>query len=99
MVSRDGIIAVYMMASGKHGTLYVGVTSDLIQRGHEHREGLTPGFTTKYGCKRLVWFEEYDFITDAIQREKSLKRYIRQWKMNLIEQDNPDWSDLYPSIV
>ena len=90
--------AVYMMASGQHGTLYIGVTSDLIRRVGEHREGLTPGFTQRYGVKRLVWFERHDGIAEAIRRETSLKRYRREWKVNLIERDNPRWSDLYPSL-
>ena len=88
--------AVYIMASGQHGTLYIGVTSDLIQRVHEHREGLTPGFTSRYGVKRLVWYEPWDSIVEAIQREKSLKKYKREWKVNLIERENPQWMDLYP---
>ncbi|CAN5635840.1 hypothetical protein BH10PSE5_BH10PSE5_30800 [soil metagenome] len=90
--------AVYIMASGKHGTLYVGVTSDLIVRVSQHREGTTPGFTSRYEVKRLVWFERHDGIVDAIQREKSLKRYARAWKINLIEQDNPNWDDLYETL-
>lgn len=83
--------AVYMMASRKHGTLYIGVTSELLRRVHQHREGLRGGFTAKYGVKRLVWFEPHDSIVTAIQRETSLKRYPRQWKINLIERDNPHW--------
>jgi putative endonuclease len=99
MVSRDGYIAVYIMASGVRGTLYIGVTSDLIRRIHEHREGLIDGFTKTYGCKRLVWYEPFDTITQAIQREKSLKRYRRDWKLNLIDRENPEWIDLYPAIT
>lgn len=99
MVSREGTIAVYMMASGQHGTLYIGVTSDLMRRVYEHREGLIPGFTTKYGCKRLVWHEVFESMTVAIQREKSLKRWPRAWKANLIERDNPLWQDLYEPLV
>jgi putative endonuclease len=86
------------MASGKHGTLYIGVTSELIARVHQHREGLREGFTSRYGVKRLVWFETFDGIVDAIQREKSLKKWKRQWKIELIEGSNPDWDDLYPSF-
>ena len=81
------------------GTLYIGVTSQLIRRAWEHREGEVPGFTKRYGLKKLVWFEPWDRIIDAIQREKSLKRWPRQWKINLIERDNPDWSDLYPGLI
>jgi putative endonuclease len=99
MVGRDSFIAVYIMASRTRGTLYIGVTSDLIRRAHEHREGLIPGFTKTYGCKRLVWYAPYEIMTEAIQREKSLKRYPRDWKLNLIERDNPDWIDLYPVIT
>ena len=99
MVTRDGTIAVYIMASGQHGTLYIGVTSDLSRRAYEHREGMTPGFTRTYGCKRLVWYEVHEVMTDAIQREKSLKRWPREWKINLIERDNPHWEDLYPALT
>lgn len=91
--------AVYMMGSRKHGTLYVGVTSELIQRVVQHREDLRPGFTETYGVKRPVWFEPHESIVPAIQREKSLKTYPRQWKINLIEQDNPDWDDLFPELL
>jgi putative endonuclease len=90
--------AVYIMASGKHGTLYIGVTSDLLGRVSQHREGLIEGFTKRYGVKRLVWFELHDRIETAIHREKRLKKYRREWKVNLIEQDNPDWDDLFPQF-
>ena len=86
---------VYIVTNHKHGTLYIGVTSDLERRIYEHREELTPGFTSKYGCKQLVWYEEFWNIQDAIQREKSLKRWYRKWKIDLIEKMNPDWRDLY----
>ena len=99
MVTRDGTIAVYIMASGQHGTLYIGVTSDLIRRAYEHREGLVAGFTKKYGCKRLVWYEAHELMTDAIQREKSLKRWPRDWKLNLVESHNPQWDDLYATLA
>lgn len=92
------VSAAYIMASRKHGTLYVGVTSDLRNRVSQHREGLSPGFTQRYGVKRLVWFEQQDDIVAAIQRETSIKRYRRQWKINLIEQDNPNWDDLFPQL-
>ena len=94
---REGIIAVYIMASRRHGTLYIGVTSDLARRAFEHREGAIPGFTKKYGCKRLVWWESFELMTSAIQREKTMKHWIREWKVNLIERDNPYWDDLYGS--
>jgi putative endonuclease len=90
--------AVYIMASRKHGTLYVGVTSDLLNRGAQHRAGEIDGFTRRYGVKRLVWYEWHDGIEAAIHREKRLKKFSREWKINLIERDNPDWNDLYPQF-
>jgi putative endonuclease len=92
-------IAVYMMANRKHGTLYTVVTSGLPTRIVQHREGLIPGFTKAYGVKRLVWFEPHETMAIAIQREKSLKKYKREWKINLIERENPDWDDLFPALV
>ena len=89
---------VYIMASKRNGTLYTGVTTDLEGRAFQHREGLLPGFTQQYGCKILVWYEEHGDVRDAIQREKSIKRYRRQWKLNLIEEMNPDWNDLYLAL-
>ena len=86
---------VYILASKPFGTLYIGVTSDLERRIYEHREELTPGFASKYGCRQLVWYEEHVDIEDAIQREKSLKRWYRKWKIELVERFNPDWRDLY----
>ena len=94
----EGANAVYILASRKHGTLYIGVTSNLIQRVSQHREGLRPGFTETYGVKRLVWYERFDGIIEAIRREKSLKKYRRDWKINLIEEANPNWEDLYESL-
>jgi putative endonuclease len=91
--------AVYIMASRKHGTLYIGVTSDLVGRVVKHRQGLLEGFTKKYGVKRLVWFERHESIMPAIQREKSLKKYRREWKINLIEGVNPNWDDLFPALM
>jgi putative endonuclease len=90
--------AVYMMASRKHGTLYIGVTGRFIPRISQHREMLKPGFTSRYGVTRLVWYEMYEAIVPAIQREKSLKKYKREWKINLIERDNPNWEDLYDGL-
>lgn len=87
---------VYLLASRKYGTLYLGVTSNLSQRLYVHENGLTPGFSSKYKVSRLVWYEEYDLITDAISREKQMKKYKRQWKINLIEESNPDWKPLLP---
>ena len=87
---------VYMLASRKRGTIYIGVTADLSQRIYDHKQRLEKkSFTAQYGAVRLVWYEQHDDITDAIQREKSLKRWRRQWKIELIEKDNPDWSELY----
>lgn len=86
---------VYILASQRNGTLYVGVTSNLARRVWEHQEHLTPGFTSKYGVTRLVWYEEYSDISDAILREKQLKRWRRAWKLRLIEENNPQWLDLY----
>ncbi len=86
---------VYMTASQKRGTIYIGVTNSLGRRIPEHKEGTGSKFTAKYGVRRLVWYEEHDDIRDAIQREKSLKRWPRQWKIELIEKDNPDWNELF----
>ncbi|MBI3676182.1 MAG: GIY-YIG nuclease family protein [Proteobacteria bacterium] len=101
MVSRDQFnvfIAVYMMASRRYGTIYTGVTSQLPKRACEHREGLIPGFTKKHRVNRLVWFERHESMTVAIRREKTIKRYRREWKYNLIERENPYWIDLYPYL-
>jgi putative endonuclease len=96
---RDHCYFVYMLASGPQGTLYVGVTNDLMRRAYEHREGLVPGFTKKYGVNRLVWYQIYGDINEAIAQEKRLKRWRRDWKKNLIERDNPRWVDLYPGLL
>lgn len=93
------LIAVYIMASRYNGTLYVGVTSNLYQRAHEHREGIISGFTRDYGCKLLVWYEPHENMSAAIGREKAIKHYVRDWKINLIERDNPGWLDLSPGLV
>ena len=94
---RNGF--VYMMASKKGGTLYVGVTSDLARRVEEHQTGVGSRFAAKYGCKRLVWFEGHDRIERAITREKTIKKWPRQWKINAIEETNPDWNDLRAQLV
>jgi len=99
MVSSDSFIAVYIMTNKRHGTLYVGVTSALLSRITDHREGRVEGFTKRYGLHRLVWYEAHRDMKSAIQRETSIKRYKRDWKINLIEQDNPDWNDLYPALM
>jgi putative endonuclease len=90
---------VYLTASRKHGTLYLGVTNNLVRRIHEHKTKATPGFTSQYNVVRLVWYEVYDDPTNAITREKDIKKWRRDWKIRLIEEENPDWSDLYPSIT
>jgi len=90
---------VYILASKKNGTLYVGVTSDLPRRIYQHRLGTGSRFTEKYGVKRLVWFEQYDLIAQAITREKTIKKWPRQWKINKIEESNPHWHDLRWQLV
>ena len=90
---------VYILASQRNGTLYTGVTSDLVRRVSEHREGLIPGFTRDYGVKTLVWHEAHEDITQAILREKRIKRWRRAWKLELIEATNPQWRDLWPEIT
>ncbi len=90
---------VYILASRPGGTLYVGVTNDLIRRAYEHREGMIKGFTERYGVKMLVHFEQYDEAATAIQREKNIKHWPREWKIDLIVANNPDWRDLYHEIV
>jgi len=90
---------VYILASAANGILYVGVTNDLVRRTYEHRNGLVPGFTKKYGVKLLVYFERYEDIQTAIQREHNIKHWSRTWKVRLILKDNPEWKDLYDTIV
>jgi len=85
---------VYILASGKHGTLYIGVTSNLMQRLGQHRAGTFGGFTRDHGVHRLVWFEMHETMETAIAREKQLKNWRRDWKCNFIEGENPDWADL-----
>ena len=89
---------VYIVTNKPHGTLYTGVTNDISRRVYEHREGLTKGFAWRYGCSRLVRYERYDSIVDAIQREKSIKRWYRRWKIELIENENPLWDDWYGTV-
>jgi putative endonuclease len=95
----DRVSYVYMLASECYGTLYVGVTSDLVKRVWQHREGLADGFTKTYKVKRLVWFETHDSIIEAITREKQLKKWARRWKVALIQEANPDWPDLYDDFT
>ena len=91
--------AVYIMASGRNGTIYVGVTSNLSKRVWQHREGLTPGFTKRSGCKLLVYYEYYEMMAEAIGREKQLKGGSRRQKLALIEKANSGWRDLYPDLA
>jgi putative endonuclease len=90
---------VYIMSNQPNGTLYVGVTADVVRRVYEHRIGATAGFTQRYGLKRLVYFERHEDIVLAIHREKAIKGWNRAWKVRLIQRQNPAWEDLYPSIV
>lgn len=90
---------VYLMASRRNGTLYLGVTNNLVRRVYEHKNKVVPGFTSRYGVDRLVWFECYDDPENAIAREKDIKKWRRAWKLRLIEQMNPDWRDLYDEIT
>ncbi|MEM1194927.1 MAG: GIY-YIG nuclease family protein [Pseudomonadota bacterium] len=90
---------VYIMASGRNGTIYTGVTSDLSKRVWQHREGLVDGFSKKYSCTKLVWFERHDTMESAITREKQIKAGSRKAKLKLIEADNPTWRDLFEDIA
>lgn len=89
---------VYFMSDKPRGTLYIGVTGDLIKRAYEHRCGAVDGFTKKYGLHSLVYYEEYTEIQLALQREKNLKRWLKNWKLELIEQENPSWVDLWHQV-
>ena len=90
---------VYLLASKKHGTLYLGVTNNLVRRAYEHKSKSVDGFSTRYDVDKLVWFEIYDDALTAITREKELKKWRRDWNVRLIEETNPNWDDLYPGIV
>ena len=89
---------VYIMANRKNGTIYIGVTADLAKRAWEHRNGVVAGFTKKYGCKLLVWFEAHEDLQQARLRELQMKEWKRAWKIKLIEEQNLDWNDLYPTL-
>ena len=91
--------AVYILASERNGTLYIGVTSDLIKRVWQHREAVVEGFTKEYGVKTLVWYEQHATMESAISREKAMKKWRREWKLNAIKSLNPDWNDLWPHIT
>jgi len=90
---------VYLLASKKHGTLYLGMTNDLVRRTYEHKTKVADGFTKRYDIDKLVWFEIYDDPSTAISREKELKKWRRDWKIRLIEESNPNWDDLYSGIA
>ena len=90
---------VYIMANRKNGAIYIGVTSDFVKRVWEHRSGLVRGFTKRYGCKLLVWYEAHDDLQEARRRELQMKEWKRAWKVRLIEEANLDWADLYPTLV
>jgi putative endonuclease len=98
-MARYDLIAVYLMASQPNGTLYLGITSDLLRRGLEHREGSFAGFSKKYGCRTLVWWEQHFEMNAAILREKQIKGWKRAWKLALIERTNPTWRDLYEDFL
>ncbi|HTY81887.1 MAG TPA: GIY-YIG nuclease family protein [Dehalococcoidales bacterium] len=89
---------VYILASKRRGTLYIGVTNDLIRRVHEHKNGTLPGFTSRYKVHNLVYFQQCEDIESVIQREKRLKSWHREWKIKLIEETNPNWNDLYQTL-
>ena len=99
MAARERSPAVYIMASRRNGTLYTGLTSDLPQRVWQHREGVADGFSKRYGCKLLVWYEMAETMDAAILREKQIKGGSRAKKLALIEELNPNWADLFDSIV
>lgn len=90
---------VYILASQKYGTLYTGVTSNLLKRIWEHKNNAVEGFTQKYSVHTLVWYEIHETIASAIQREKSIKNWKRAWKIKLIEEANPHWQDIYPGLL
>jgi len=98
-MSTERCYWVYILASRIGGTLYIGVTNDLVRRVYEHRSKIADGFTSKYDVTRLVYYESFADIENAILREKRLKRWKRRWKIDLIETGNPNWDDLYPAIA
>lgn len=90
---------VYILASRRNGTLYIGMTDDLVRRAWEHREGVVPGFTQKYGVKMLVWYEQHETRESAFQRERQMKKWNRAWKLQLIERFNREWEDLAAQLT
>lgn len=99
MRDPESMYYVYILASKRNGTLYVGVTSDLLKRVYEHKNNLVEGFTQKYNVHTLVYFEQSIDVAAAIKREKQLKKWKRAWKVELIEKENPSWKDLYEEII
>jgi putative endonuclease len=99
MSASGSMFYVYLLASKPYGTLYVGVTSDLLRRIWEHKNEVVPAFAKKYGLHRLVWFEAHDSREAALRREKQIKEWKRDWKINLIERENRHWVDLYPTLT
>jgi len=95
----DKAFYVYVLASRRNGTLYVGVTSDLVQRAWQHKEGFVSGFTKEHDVKKLVWYEQHETAESTITREKQIKKWNRAWKVELIETANPYWNDLYPQVA
>lgn len=98
-VDESRLTATYMMANGRHGTLYLGSALDLIVRVSEHKQGVGSKFVAKYGVTRLVWYEPFMLVAEAREREYQLKKWKRDWKVELIERDNPDWHDLFPILT
>jgi len=96
---REHAYAVYMMTDSRRGVLYVGVTSNLVSRAQQHRDGEIAGFARQHGCRSLVWFETHEDIAAAIHREKLIKRWRRSWKITLVETLNPEWVDLVPGLM
>jgi putative endonuclease len=90
---------VYILASKRNGTLYIGMTDNLVRRVWQHREGMIPGFTREYGIKSLVWYEQHESRESALVRERQMKKWRRAWKLREIEAVNPEWRDLYPGIA
>ena len=90
---------VYILASRRNGTLYIGMTDDIAKRAWQHRNGIMPGFTKKYGVKLLVWLEQHDSRESAFMRERQLKKWNRSWKLQLIEKENPNWRDLWDDLL
>jgi putative endonuclease len=97
-MKQKKIFSVYILASKKNGTIYIGVTSNIRRRVYEHKNGLVEGFTKKYKVHDLIYYESYEYINDALTREKQLKHWNRKWKIELIEKENPEWKDLYEDL-